>query len=151
MAAIVTRWNDAGLDSSIAALYPAGDANIKTIANDIGQNRAGSPEGTAKPRAEYTVIQGAPLARSRNSRLYQPIATIHVRGTTAVQVADFVEAIGAAFINSEAADTDPLTTSTGDVLDVNDGGQWVMKTDDATFEGEQMLLIQTRVNNRRPA
>ncbi len=145
MAAIFKRWNDAGLNTSVAKLYPAGETP------SISKNKTGSPEGSDKPRAEYFVMRGPSQSKSRNSRLYQPVATIKVWGTGAAQVVGFVDAINAAFVNSESAGTNPLVTSAGDVLDVNDGGNWTGKADDSTFEGEQTLLIRQRVNNRIPA
>ncbi len=145
MTAIFNRWNDAGLNTSIAKLYPAGEQKSTT------QNKAGSPEGSALPRAEYFVMRGAPKSKSRNSRIYQAVATIKVRGTRAIQVAGFVDAINEAFVNSETSSSNPFSFSVSDALDVDDGGVWSGKADDGVFEGELTLLIQQRVDNRVPA
>lgn len=145
MAAIYQRWNAAGLDTTIAPLFRAGEG-MKSA-----HNTTGTTPGTALPRAEFAVTRGSPQNRSRNSRLYQAIATIKIRGLVGATVSGWLETAADAFLNSDAAGTSPLVLATGDVLGVSDGGQYVYKVDDSVHEAELTLLIRHRVNDRIPA
>ena len=139
MTAIVNRWNDAGLATSIAKLYPAGESR-----NRMG-NKAGSPEGTNLPRAEYMISSGPPNIRTRNSKIKQAIAIIQVYATTPLKAAEYLTDIFNAFVNSEFAETNPMVLANGDVLDVEDGGSFVTKEDDAVWLGQHTLIIRHRI------
>ena len=146
MAAIYARWNAAGLNTSIAELYPAGEGT------KASQNKAGSPEGDALPRAEYYATTPAPSQKTRGSRVHQSMAVITVRDkTNEAAVGTFVKNIRAAFVNSESAGTSPMTMTGGTVLEVDDGGSLVVKVDDDVFLGQQQLLIRHRIANVTPA
>lgn len=143
--AFYTRWNNAGLDSSVAELYPGGQGVSSS------QNKGGAPVNTAKPRAEYFVIDPAPNAKSRGSRLHMATVMVTVVGTTKDLVDEYIDLIHAAFINADEAATNPMTLSSGNVMEVDDGGSVVEKVDDDTFEGTKTILIRYSIQNAIPA
>jgi len=142
---IFDRWNNASLNSSIATLYPGGDGESSS------QNKTGAPESATLPRAEYYVIFPRQNIKTRGSRVYNASAMITVRGVTKELVDNYISLISDAFLNSDEAGTSPLVMSNGSVLEVDDGGAFVTKVDDALFEGVQTILIQCRINNAVPA
>lgn len=142
---LYNRWNNAGLDTSIAKLYPSGDSPRS------GKNSSGSPEGSGLPRAEYTLVFPPPATKTRHSRIHQAVAVISVWGETKEATDGYVSTMRNTFINSEEAGTNPMTMTGGEILEVDDGGGSVMKVDDSLFVGEQTILIRCRINNTVPA
>ncbi len=128
--AVFSRWNDAGLDGSIAALYPGVEV--------------AAPEGTALPRVQYSLPTDSEQSRSRGSReLLQPLR-FQVWGTDDTTVGQYVDAIEAAYVNSESAQSDPLSipASIGTVMSVDYVSKAVVHEDDALFQGIVQLEIQ---------
>ena len=140
---IFTRWNDASLDTSIATLYP-GDTDQSRAA------AAGSPESTAKPRAQYHVSESPPVSKTRASRVLQGAVLFSVWGSTSEAVDGYLTSISTAFINADQAGT-PLAISGATVLDVNDSGSSNMKEDDDTHRGDITFIIDYRIENVVPA
>lgn len=140
---IYNRWNDAGLDSSVAKLYPAGDSPGTKM------NEFGTPEGTAKPRAEYFLVLSEPQ-KTRGSRRYTGTVLFSVWGDTKEEVDGYVTSIYNAFVNSDDAASNPLTISNGSVLEVSDGSSSSLKVDDDTFRGDQTIQISINVPNSTP-
>lgn len=138
MAMIDARWTAASLTSSIATLYAGGTVTMRVYKP---RSSGGSPETTELPRAEFMVQNPAPT-KTRNSKIRQSVAIIHVWGTTSANVASYLTSIYNAYVNQESN----LTLSGGDVLDIDDGGQYSVKEDDAVYFGQQILLIRHRVN-----
>jgi hypothetical protein len=143
--AVYSRWTDASLDTSIAALYPGGDGQRAT------RNTGGSPEGTALPRAEYRIMIPPPQVKTRNSRVSQAMVAITVWASTAESRDEYLGTIWDQYVNSDAAGTNPLSMATGSVLEVDDGGQIALKEDDKVYMGRQTLLVRHRVLNATPA
>lgn len=138
-AAIGARWVAAGLDSSVAKLYYGGATNFGTYRS----NRASgaSPEGTVLNRAEFMINVPAPQ-KSRHSRISQAVVIFHVWTTTANTANQYLNLIYNAFVNQESN----ITMSDGDILDVDDGGQFTVKEDDAVFFGQQLITVRHRIN-----
>jgi len=141
--AVYNRWNDAGLNSSIAKLYPAGDSP------GAKAGTTGTPESTSKPRAEYT-LSLSPPQKTRGSRRYSGSLFISVWGDTKEGVDAYISSIYDAFVNSESAASNPLSISNGTVLIVDDGSSDVNKVDDNTFRGNYVFEIGINVANSTP-
>lgn len=141
---VLNRWVVAGLNSSIATLYAGGEGTSSS------QNKAGSPAGTDKPRAEYVVMFPPPSVKTRHSRIHVAAVMFTVYGSTKELTDNYISLIHSAFVNSDAAGT-PLSISNGDVLEVDDGGAGVEKVDDDTYQGEQTIFVRCRINNLVPA
>ena len=143
MTAVFNRWNAAGLNSSIAKLYPGGQRSSS-------RNQSGSPQGSTIPRAQYRVFTPRPQALSRGSRIYQAAVEIETWGASELIAAGFVTAIKSAFINSDNAATSPMVMADGTVMQVEDEGSNVSKDDDDMHCGRQLLSVRFRVNNSTP-
>lgn len=137
MTAVLTRWNAAGLNSSLGLLYPAGEGRAST------RNVGGAPETDDLPRFEYMVIKPPAQQKSRNSRITQASAVFHLWGKTALLSSGYVSSVWSAFTNADEA---PMSLSNGDILEVDDGGSFVEKVDDGVWLGQQLMLIRTRVD-----
>lgn len=145
LAGIYSRWNDAGLDDSIAELYPAGEGSGRA------QNVGGAPVATDIPRAEYYVSISPPSVKTRGSRVRQAIAVVQLWGRSTAITAGYVSSVHDAFVNSDDAGISPLAIAGGTVLQVDDAGSFVGKVDDNVFLGQQTLLIDYRIANSVPA
>lgn len=148
MKAVYDRWVAAGLDDSIAELYPAGNEQRGK------DNQTGSPPETSLPRAEYMVYDPPPQIKTRNSRTNQVPAVIRVWAThsetddASIVVAQYVGVIKSAYVN---ADEVGMALATGDLLEVDDGGSTCVAVDDNVWEGSVTLLLRNRRNNRAPS
>lgn len=140
--AVYARWNAAGLDSSIAELYPSGD-------DRSGDNPTGPPEGTTGTRAEVTSIVNPPSAKTRGSRYQHAISTIKVWGKPYETVAGYLDTIEDKYLN---ADEQGMTMPTGyKVMEVEPGGKAVMKSDDDLHMGVITILVRFQKNNTVPS
>jgi len=54
-------------------------------------------------------------------------------------------------VNSDNAGTSPLSITNGTVLEVDDGSSGVMKVDDDTFRGDQIIFVDIRVPDQTPS
>lgn len=128
--AVYSRWNAAGLDTSIAPLY-AGDESA-------------SPEGSALPRAQYALPDDSQRARSRGSRELLQTLRFQVWATGDRTAQEYVDLIEASYVNSETAQSDPfaVAASAGTILDVRYRGQAVVQEDEAVFQGVLDLEVQ---------
>lgn len=142
MRSVYGRWTAAGLDSSIAPLYPSGESRLAS------QNVGGAPEGTAAPRAEYFVSVGGPQAKSKSSRIYQAVALIQVWSGDSDSAGTYAGAIVDAYIN---ADEVGMAMQNGTILEVEDGGGFVHKEDDTVFLTQQTVIIKFRRPNSAPS
>jgi hypothetical protein len=146
MTAVVNRWNNAGLDDSIAALYVAGEGR------GANQNKTGTPAGNDLPRAEYTIADPPPTSKTRGGRYITSQITFHVWGTDSLATVGYTKAIRDAFLNSDAAATNPLVMANGQILEVDCGAAIpVMPVDEKVYFGQQVVLIRHRVLNAVPA
>lgn len=136
-AAIYARWNVAGLNTSIATLYPAGDKG--------GFNPSGTREKTPLPRAEYFSISPGTDRRTRTSLTNAIPVYFRVYGTSAATVQGWVDSIRAKYVNAEHL----VTPASSTVLDIKDGGSFVSKQDDAVWMGEQMVMVTLRSSNTK--
>lgn len=102
--AVVDRWDNASLDSTIASL-------------DFGDDDADQEE-TALPRAQYELLSESNASLSKGYRIQRQPVRFQVWLSTAQGAQDAIEAIDAAFTNSEAAITNPLAipVATGSVI-----------------------------------
>ena len=155
--AIVNRWSDAGLDSTIGttSLYAGGDAS-RTFAEASREQRVrgGAPPTETLPRAEYTILQPNMESKSRGSRVnVYPVRfqVWHDNDQSARQAAD---SIADQFINAESAGTNPIAmdSSVGAILGVEDGGALgAIKEDDYTWRAIQQVDIRVREINSIPS
>lgn len=128
--AVVKRWNDAGLDAMIAPLF-AGE-------------RDAAPEGSALPRAQYSLPLASERARSRVSRELIHEVRIQIWGPGADTVQQLVDMAEAAFVDSEAAIAQPLAIPVGEgrILSVDFAGQAVIQESTTVFQGILQLRVQ---------
>ena len=137
--AVKSRWDDAGLDVSIATLYVGDDES--------------SPEGTSLPRAEYILLDDSPGRRSRGSReMFQPLRFM-VWGTNSRTTRGYVDSIESSFVNSEIAITNPfsIASSVGKILGVNHVGKGSVKVEEGIYEGVVNLSVHWSKPNAVPA
>ena len=141
--AVKSRWDDASLDTSIAALYPGSDG-------DEGES---SPEGTSLPRAEYVLPQDSEGRRSRGTReMFQPLR-FRVWGANSRTVRGYIVSIESSFVNSQLATPNPLSiaSSVGTILGVNHVGKGSQKEDEGIYGGIVNLSIHWAKPNAVPA
>ena len=137
--AVKSRWDDAGLDVSIATLY-------------VGDEES-SPEGESLPRAEYILLQDREGRRSRGTReMFQPLR-FNVWGTNSRTTRGFVDSIESSFVNSEIATTNPfsIASSVGTILGVNHVGKGSVKVEEGIYEGVVNLSVHWSKPNAIPA
>jgi hypothetical protein len=141
MQSVFNRWNAAGLDESIAPLYPSGEGRL------VSQNPGGAPEGSDLPRAEYFCSVGGAQAKSVSSRIYQGVALIQVWSEDSDSAGTYAGAVADAYIN---ADEVGMTMPNGTILEVEDGGGFVHKEDDTVYLTQQTVIIRFRRPNTAP-
>ena len=141
--AVKSRWDDAGLDVSIATLYVGSE-------DDDSES---SPEGTLLPRAEYVLPQDSEGRRSRGwVEIFQPLR-FRVWGTNSRTVRGFVDSIESKFVNSEIATANPLSiaSSVGTVHGVNRVGKASQEEDEGIYGGVVNLSVHWSKPNAVPA
>ena len=131
------RWNAASLDTSIAAIYPAGEFGSSK------QNDSGTTEGVLLPRAEYTVANTAPDTKTRNSRIFKLPITVKCYSTSMSDVSGYLTSIRAKFVNSEGL----MSMTGGTILEVDEGAGFTHKTDDGNFMCQIILVFRVRIGN----
>lgn len=134
--AFFARWNAAGLDSSIAKIYPSGDKPKSK------NNSFGTPTGNDLPRAEYE-SSNPPPRKSRNSRVFTVPVVVRIFGTGHLIVAEYVQAVKDAYVNAETT----MTMIGGSILEIDEGNAFTQKVDDNLFAGMVMLLFRVRIGN----
>lgn len=137
--AVKSRWDDAGLDTSIATLY-------------VGDEES-NPEGTSLPRAEYILLEDGEGLRSRGTREIRQPLRFMVWGTNSKTTRGYVDSIESQFVNSEIAATNPLTiaSSVGTILGVNYVGKGSVRVEEDIYEGVVNLSIHWSKPNAVPA
>lgn len=145
--AVFDRWNNAGLDVSIATLY----AGAKTARSQ--HNVAGPPAETDLPRAEYSLEPDNVNNVSRGSRIKRQPIRFQVWYRRHKDAGDAVDLIEGAYVNSEQAGTSPLVlpASAGVILGVEDDSGSVHKQDDEVFQGVKTIVVLWRKNNTIPS
>ena len=128
--AIHDRWDNAGLATAVAPLYPGA--------------RDAAPERTVLPRAQYSLPGDTQRTRSRGSRELLQDLRFQVWGTEDATVQQYVDLIEAAFVDSESASTNPLSLAPADgrILSVDYVGQVVIQEEASVFQGLLELRIQ---------
>ncbi len=137
--AVKSRWDNAGLDVSIATLY-------------VGDEES-SPEGASLPRTEYVLLEDREGLRSRGSREIQQPLRFTVWSTNSRTTRDFLDSIESSFVNSEIATTNvfSVSSSVGKILGVNYVGKTSIKVDEGIYEGVMNLSIHWSKPNAVPA
>ena len=129
--ALVTRWNALGLNTSIATLYPG----------DWGA----APESSATlPRAEYETPADTLESQSRGSEVIEQIVQFKVWGMVRSTVRSNITTILSQFVNGDRAATNPMSLSTGTILNIDRVYGTVQKVDDKLFEGTCEIMIRWR-------
>jgi hypothetical protein len=138
--AILARWNNASLNSSIATLYPGGET--------------ASPEGTLLPRANYYSPNDPLTAESRGSLVKMKTYIFETWATKYETAGDYVKAISAAFLNSEstAAGSHPLQMDAhvGHIMSTHEADSGIEKLNDALFRGWYELTVRWNRNKVVP-
>lgn len=137
--AVKSRWDDSGLDVSIATLY-------------VGFAES-NPEKTTLPRAEYVLLEDGEGLRSRGTREIRQPLRFTVWDTNSRTVRGHIDSIESSFVNSEIATTNPLSiaSSVGTILGVNYVGKGSEKVDEEIYQGVVNLSIHWSKPNAIPA
>ena len=132
--AILTRWNAASLNTSIATLYPG---------DDVSTPEESSP---TMPRANYYSMDDPLESESRGTLVKVKQYTFQVFATTYEAAAGYVKSIAAAFLNSENSTSNALqvAASIGKILSTHEVNEMTIKHDDSTFEGNYVLSVRWR-------
>lgn len=112
MAAFRERWNNAGLNTSVASLHAAAPsvALFGAMPGDLS--------GATLPRAEFVIERDDPVEHTYNLRVRR--ATILVRVYAKGSVESYLDTIEAEIDNSDRAATNPmiLANSAGKITEV---------------------------------
>lgn len=109
-AGVYSRWNDAGLDSSICAL-----ACTSPMANMYGST-AENDTDAGLPRAEYMIEGEPPSEHTVAYTLRTATLTINLYHNSSDDAEDALDLIEQTFDNCHIAGTNPLTVSGGTVI-----------------------------------
>ena len=135
--AIVSRWDAAGLDTSVGELY-------------YGEDQ-GSPEEQSLPRAQFSLLDDLEEVESRGATVrVQPVQFETIRSTSDSGASD-LDLIQAAFKNSHAAATNPLTVTSATVNHVMRLSGTVIQEDDTIYRAVGRYSIKWTECNITPS
>jgi len=135
--ALFERWVAAGLNSSIAPLYPSDDVSAPEDAGVV-------------PRASYFVTADPLQSESRGSRIALKTYMLEVWDRTRELVGTHVNLIDTAFINAERAGLLQMPESAGRIMATHYVDQGWEKVQDALFKGWIEISVQWRKPNATP-
>lgn len=144
-AAVLTRWNDAGLDSSICNLFrshPNADAYGSTPEDIATKNL---------PRAQFTVEGDLPVEHTVGKTLREHVVTFEVWHSGGEALETALDLIEATYDNSERAGTNPLSVSNGSVIRVQYSGRESGPVDKNVFLGSVEFEVEWQKDNSVPA
>lgn len=128
---IVTRWNDAGLNSSIKDLWPGNpngpDEMLKAGATNMKAD--GGPANEVLPRARYSVMNAELVEMTAASKIYNQKFFIFLYSKQMSELNDFAELVMDAFENSQEATVDPFDLEEGCVVHLD----WVERQDNVRY------------------
>jgi hypothetical protein len=118
--AIITRWADAGLNSSLGKLYPAGgDKSTSEILQDVVRSREvfGAEPEKVMPRFEYVALMPDSEYVTPMSQAHTSNFRIHLYETSDLSVGNDMRTIRSAFNRAqEATVTNRMKFTNGDKL-----------------------------------
>lgn len=144
-AAIVSRWNDASLDTSICQLFKAHarESMYGSTPEDIATR--------ALPRAQFTLEGDIPVGHTVSKTLREHIVTFEVWHSDDVALETALDLIEATYDNSERAGTDPLSVSNGTVIRVQYSGRESGPVNENVFLGSVEFEVEWQKDNSVPA
>ncbi len=131
---VFTRWNDAGLDTSIDSLFWADTA----------------PEGDVLPRAVYDIPSDDEVGLSRGSMVHIARLRFKTWEATPELVAGHNDSIQSDFHNGDKAATNPLTMSGGTVTHCLFKSKTTVEEDPEVYMGVIDFEIQYTEANTVP-
>jgi len=141
-AAILNRWNDASLDSSICNLFRAHPSN-----NAYGS----TPEGNELPRAQFMVEGDIPVEHTVGKTLREIMVTFEVWHSDPAALETALDLIETKYDNSERAGTDPLSAANGSVIRVQYSGRESGPVNENVFLGSVEFEVEWQKDNSVPA
>lgn len=144
-AAIVSRWNDASLDSSICDLFRIHPSNP-----DYGS----TPEDIASkdlPRAQFMVEGDVPVEHTVGKTLREHMVTFQIWHSSSSNLEIALDLIESTYDNSERAGTDPLSVSNGSVVRVQYSGRESGPVNENVFLGSVEFEVEWQKDNSVPA
>lgn len=132
--AIATRWDDAGLTTSVDVL-------------NWGQT---TDESNTVPRAVYQFTKPRP-SLSRGSKVYMSVVTFQTWDRTMDAVSGYNDSIEAAFHNGHAAATNPLAISGANVQHCIVMDSTAMEEETDMYQGVIMFEVQWSETNSVPS
>lgn len=144
-AAVLARWNDTSLDSSICELFrshPRADGYGSTPEDIATKNL---------PRAQFTVEGDLPIEHTVGKIFREHIVTFEVWHSDGASLETALDLIEATYDNSERAGTNPLTVSNGSVIRVQYSGRESGPVDENVFLGSVEFEVEWQKDNSVPA
>lgn len=146
-AAVVTRWDAAGLNSSVAELYRAnpGMADFGAMPEDIASS--------GLPRAEFFIIDDSPAVHTVGYRIRRATLTFRVYHTNDSTLETVLTSIEDNFDNAENAATGPmsLSASFGELLCVDFQSRELHPVDEGIFMGTLDFSIHWQKSRITPS
>lgn len=144
-AAVLSRWNDTSLDTSICELFrshPRADMYGSTPENIATKDL---------PRAQFTVEGDLPVEHTVSKTIREHVVTFEVWHSSGVALETALDLIEATYDNSERAGTDPLSVSNGTVTRVQYSGRESGPVDENVFLGSVEFEVEWQKDNSVPA
>jgi hypothetical protein len=144
-AAIVSRWNDTSLDTSICQLFKA---------HPRADGYGSTPEDIATkalPRAQFTLEGDLPIEHTVGKTIREHIVTFEIWHSDDTALETALDLIEATYDNSERAGTDPLSVSNGTVTRVQYSGRESGAVNENVFLGSVEFEVEWQKDNSVPA
>lgn len=124
-AGVVKRWGDAGLNASIATIYPYSGDPLKLLtgaSQEQGGGAIASPNEQMLPRARYATLDSDPLGDTADEKLFEQKVLLFVVAKLKTTLKTHLSAIESAFENSQNLATNPFVITGYTVTEVEPAG-----------------------------
>ena len=117
--ALVSRWNDRGLDSSIKAIWPGSEDGPEQLALSGSTSKVdgdGGPPKETLPRARFVVMESEEMEKTASSKVFSQKFFIFMYAKSMDDLNDWSQLVKNAFENSHLSSTDPFSLDEGCVI-----------------------------------
>lgn len=129
---IYTRWNDAGLDTSVGTLHWGTTA----------------PESDTLPRSVYTIPSDKADALTRGTQIRTATVRFQIWAATPELAAAYGDSVKAAFHNADAAGTSPLDMTGGEIIECLTSQRSVEQEEESVYQQVVEFVVRyTEVNS----
>jgi len=144
-AGVYSRWNNAGLDSSICPI-----AQTSPMANAYGST-AENDTGAGLPRAEYLIESEPASGHTVAYTLREALLTINIYHNSSNDLETALDLVEQTFDNCDRAVTNPLTVSGGTVVRVQYKDRTSGPVNEKVYLGTVEFEIEVQRQNTIPA